>query len=138
MPIKRNVLIIIAIVLIAGFAYFKSAIIQFVGLDDIFGWGEEGVVTAREVSQVIRYEAPNGEDVVRFTLTIDTEGAITHVSSVNLADPSNEHLVAFSEELQTIIEGTKLSDLEPVDKIGTSSLTTAAFNDAIEGLKAQL
>lgn len=95
---------------------------------------------SREVSAVVAYDV--NEEVsheVRFTLSLDSDGAITSVSLVeNPTGIASDKQKEFARELEVVINGKKLSELSAVDRIGTSSYTTNAFNSAIDKLKAQL
>lgn len=94
---------------------------------------------SREMSVVRTHEVPGGEDVVRFTVYIDDGGLIVGTRARGEFDPSSDtKLEEFSENLLLVIKGKKLADLEEVDRVGTSSLTTEAFNDSLGELKAQI
>ncbi|MEK7156412.1 MAG: hypothetical protein AAB790_01235 [Patescibacteria group bacterium] len=101
--------------------------------------GSENVAT-REVSTIATYEAPSGTDKVRFTIGLDTGGRVISVKSTDAlkGDTVTDNLTKFSDGLLLVIKGKKLSELSAVDKIGKSSLTTAAFNASLPALKAQL
>ncbi len=94
----------------------------------------------KEVSAVAAYDV--NEEVsheVRFTLGLDADGAITSVALVeNSTGVASDKQKEFSGKLEVIIKGKKLSELSAVDRIGTSSYTTNAFNSVIDKLKAQL
>lgn len=93
-----------------------------------------------EVSAVISYQVPNGTDKVRFTLGLDDDKRIVSVKTTDVlaGDVSDEKQNEFSSNLLLVIQGKKLSELEAVDRVGTSSLTTDAFNSALPDLKAQI
>jgi len=101
---------------------------------------ESGLIVSREVSLVTSWEVPNGVDHARFTLGLDSDGAVVAVKSEDSLKRADvdAHLEEFSQGLLLVIGGKKLSELGPVDRIGTSSLTTAAFNAALPDLQAQL
>ncbi len=94
----------------------------------------------KEVSAEVGYPVPNdGYDNVRFTLTLDAQGAITDVREVAVeTNEADEHQIEFAQGLLTVIKGKKLSELAPVDRIGKSTMTTDAFNSVIDKLKSQL
>ena len=94
----------------------------------------------REVSAEVGYPVPNdGYDNVRFTLVLDAEGVITDVREVAVeTNEADEHQIEFAQGLAAVIKGKKLSELTAVDRIGKSSMTTDAFNSAIDKLKSQL
>ncbi|MDP2838190.1 MAG: hypothetical protein Q8O53_02855 [Candidatus Moranbacteria bacterium] len=97
-------------------------------------------VGARKISTKTRYDNPAGGDEVGFTLTVDEEGAITDVVVDVLATNPTSRMrqQAFASELPQALKGKKLRDLEAIDKIGGSSLTTKAFNEALPEMKSQL
>lgn len=129
---NRNIaLILVAIALIGGLAYYRENLVGY------FDRRDSAAVT-RELKETVTYDAPNGKDVVTFSVFVDGNGVITDAKAVNQADPANAQLFKFAEGLRTVIVGKKFAELGPVDKIGTSSLTTAAFNSALAKLKAQL
>jgi hypothetical protein len=86
------------------------------------------------------YSNPGGGDDVAFMLMVDGNGVITQAVTEVLAhnDISKMRQNAFATELPKVIVGKKLSDLSSVDRVGGSSLTTKAFNEALPQLKAQL
>src|SRR3990167_4861735 len=94
----------------------------------------------REVSNDATYDAPSGTDKVRFTIGLDTGGRVISVKASDAlkGDEVSENLAKFSTGLLLVIKGKKLSELNAVDKIGKSSLTTDAFNASLPALKAQL
>lgn len=95
---------------------------------------------SKEVSAVVAYDV--NEEIsheARFTLGLDTSGTITSVKLVeNPTNKASDKQVEFAEKLEMVIQGKKLSELGAVDRIGTSSLTTNAFNSVIDELKSQL
>ena len=101
---------------------------------------DTNLAAAREVSTVASYQTPKGTDKVRFTIGLDAGGRVVSVRSSDVlkADEVSEKLATFSTGLLTVIRGKKLSELTAVDRIGKSSLTTAAFNASLPALKAQL
>lgn len=95
---------------------------------------------SKEVSAVVAYDV--NEEVsheARFTLGLDADGAITSVALVeNPTGIASDKQKEFAGKLEVVIKGKKLSELSAVDRIGTSSYTTNAFNSVIDKLKAQL
>jgi hypothetical protein len=142
MKSKKNIIIVLAIVIIAGLLlYYQQEVRAYLFKDEETApeAGELNEALLRELSTVVTYAVPGGEDVVRFSVFVDDEDSIADVEAVDTQDPShNANLNKFSKELIKVIKGKKLSELGPVDKVGTSSLTTAAFNEALPQLKAQL
>lgn len=94
----------------------------------------------REVNTVVSFEVPDGSDTVRFTLGLDVEGKVLSVKTTDVlnGDIADEYMVEFSNGLLLVIQGKKLSELNNIDRVGTSSLTTTAFNSALPDLQAQL
>jgi hypothetical protein len=136
---KKRDAIITAVVIITtlGFIGYR----QFAPVEAL---REEAPVTKeepiiREISTVISYEAPGKTDTVQFSIFVDESNVIQNVVTVDLNDPKHtEKLKEFSANLLTVIKGKKLNELENVDRVGTSSLTTDAFNAGLEALKAQV
>ena len=95
---------------------------------------------AKSVSTKAVYKTPAGEDEVGFTLSVDASGVIVDAKADVLAthDISKKRQTAFAEELPAAVKGKKLSELASIDRVGGSSLTTKAFNDALTQLKSQL
>jgi hypothetical protein len=98
--------------------------------------GEEG----RTVSARVSYNNPAGEDEVGVTLTLNKEGVIVATATEVLAahEISKKRQESFASELTATLQGKKLSELTAIDRVGGSSLTTMAFNQALPQLKAQL
>lgn len=94
----------------------------------------------KEVSAVVAYDV--NEEVsheARFTLGLDADGVITSVALVeNPTGIASDKQKEFAGKLEVVIKGKKLSELSAVDRIGTSSYTTNAFNSVIDKLKAEL
>lgn len=94
----------------------------------------------RELSTKVSYKNPGGSDEVGFKVVVDASGVITDASVNILAvNPmSKTRQTAFAEGLPQALKGKKLSELSSIDRVGGSSLTTAAFNGALSTLKAEL
>lgn len=86
------------------------------------------------------YNNPAGSDEVGFLLMMDENGVIVEAITQVLAthEISKARQAAFGAGLGAAIKGKKLSELSAIDRVGGSSLTTAAFNEALPALKAQL
>ncbi len=140
---KRNIVIAVVVIAIAVIAYYRfypkppeSRV-----ADNLSDATKELVVPElKEVSALAVYPVPGGEDKVRFVLALDGKGVITGVKSIDTIKPDevNPNLVKFNDGLSLVIKGKKLSEINGVDKIGTSSLTTDAFNKALTEIKAQI
>lgn len=99
-----------------------------------------GVSIAKTVATEATYQSPAGEEKVGFTIAVDAEGMITNAETQVMAQApiSVTRQESFAAEFPTVLVGKKLSELTQVDRIGGSSLTTGAFNEALVELKAQL
>lgn len=134
--------LVLAIALLAGiFTYYRFAAITFEPYKN-----EEEVLPstsresiAKEVSALSRYMTPKEvEDVVKFIVSVDARGSIVEVRAEVLENANVKKTQEFARELSVIIKGKKLSELTAIDKVGTSSLTTEAFNEILDDLKSQL
>lgn len=94
---------------------------------------------SRLASTTIQYMASTTEEAAHFILIVDNSGSITNARTV---DPqtlkASPQQAAFTVELTKVIKGRKLSELGALDKVGKSSLTTEAFNEAIPILQAEV
>lgn len=102
---------------------------------------ESDSVTGEKVLSVeTSYTSPAGEETVSFALTVDESGVITDASSGIFAENpvSVTRQTSFSENIAEAVVGKNINELEDVDRIGGSSLTTGAFNASLEDLRAQL
>lgn len=102
--------------------------------------GKQPAQGAREISTATTYKSPGGEDKIGFTVVLDGSGMITDLKTEMM--PSNpgskQWQDAFTKAAPAALKGKKLSDLQNIDKVGGASLTTAAFNQALEQLKSQI
>ena len=98
------------------------------------------VPAAKDVTIKTTYTSPAGKDDVGFTLSVDALGTIVGAKTdVLTTHPiSMKRQQAFADGLLPVVKGKKLSELASIDKVGGSSLTTKAFNDSLDELKAQL
>ena len=130
---KRNIVIgvlVIGVAVALSYRYaFRPEVVN-----------EESLALPREVSAVVSFDVPNGVDTVRFTLGLDSNEAVVSVKTTDVlaGDTADELMIEFSEGLLLAIRGKRLGELGPVDRVGTSSLTTTAFNKVIPVLQAQL
>lgn len=93
----------------------------------------------KEVSFIHTFPVPGGEDVVEHTISLDENGLIVDVMAHGVLEPSLDvKLGEFTEKLLPMIKGKKLSDLEEIDTVGTSTLTTESFNASLDELKSQI
>jgi hypothetical protein len=94
----------------------------------------------KEVSAVVTYEVPGEKfDTLRFVVKLDDAGAIDEVRTLDAeTDEIPEKKKEFNDQVNVILKGKKLSELAKIDKVGKSTLTTSAFNEVLDKLKAQL
>lgn len=110
-------------------------------LVEMGGDGEVGVDgDIQSISVSTNYLSPAGPEDVAFTLVVDSSGTIVEAQTEVLgkAPISIMRQESFAEELPTVLVGKQLSELTEVDRVGGSSLTTAAFNEALAEFKAQI
>lgn len=102
--------------------------------------GTDMKTSEKKVNARVSYKNPAGDDEVAFMLTVNGEGVIVAASTEILAihDISKKRQEAFASGLESVLAGKKLSDLASIDRVGGSSLTTAAFNQVLPQLKSQL
>lgn len=86
------------------------------------------------------YKNPSGADEIGFTLYVDSTGMIVDAKADVLAVNaiSKKRQEAFAEGFPAAVKGKKLSELRAIDRVGGSSLTTAAFNQSLSQLKSQI
>ncbi|MBP6929545.1 MAG: FMN-binding protein [Candidatus Moranbacteria bacterium] len=142
LKIQKHIVLIAVVIVLTVVAYYQYA-------KNIFRANREGdvmpsmtvpVADNREVSAVVKYMATEDkQDTLRFILTLNKDGVITGVTTLDAeTNEVPEKKKPFNEGLSVVIIGKKLSELTAVDKIGTSTYTTTAFNSVIDQLKAQL
>lgn len=147
---KKSTWLIALVVLVGVFAYYQFAKDFFQSDKREMGSSadttppvkkvEELAVGMREVSGTVSYETPNGgTDNLRFVVTVDKDGIIQSVQTLDAeTNEVPEKKKEFNAEVNVILKGKKLSELTAIDKVGKSSLTTKAFNDSLDQLKAAL
>jgi len=138
MKTRRNIIIVAIVVLVAAFVYYRFQVNRNERAGEAIGG--LNLAVSKEVSAIATYKVPEGEDKTKFILSLNKRGVIVGVKSADLTgdEEVQGHLDKFSEKLLLVIKGKKLSELESVDRVGTSSLTTAAFNGALNELKSQI
>ncbi len=97
-------------------------------------------VATRSASIVTTYIDPAGEAKVGFVITVDENGVITDASAEVLGtnDITKVRQTAFAADFAEAVKGKKIAELTAIDRVGGSSLTTKAFNDSLDELRAQL
>lgn len=139
---KSTAVIAIVVVLSAAVYYWYATEILNIKLDndDTAPSVVAVIPESRKLTAVKKYMATaDKEDTLRFVVTVDREGIITDILTL---DPETNEIPEkkkeFNKGLAIVIKGKKMSELGPVDKVGTSTYTTDAFNAVIDTLKAQL
>ncbi len=94
----------------------------------------------KQISASETYRDPSGEEKVTFMLTIDKSGTIIEAASTVLAENpiAVRRQTAFQAGFAAAVVGKKLADLNNIDVVSGSSLTTGAFNKALTSLKTQI
>lgn len=93
----------------------------------------------RTLSHTVEYDVPGGSHTIAFSIGLDESGVIQNVEGIDVTDPDHQDNVdTFVENVNTMIVGKKLSELDAIDKVGTSSLTTDAFNESLANIQTQL
>lgn len=92
------------------------------------------------VSTTTTYQSPGGLEEIGFSLAVNSLGVIVEAKTAVLGKSPTTVLRqnSFAESFPEAVEGKKLADLGPIDRVGGSSLTTKAFNNALADLQAQL
>lgn len=95
---------------------------------------------ATVLSTTETYQSPGGPEEVGFSLVVDQQGTIVAAATTILGKSPTTQLrqTSFSEEFPDAVKGKMLADLGPLDRVGGSSLTTGAFNQALADLQTQL
>jgi hypothetical protein len=143
---KKGVVVVasIAVLSAAGYYWYATNVLNIKldnTNDNVVAPSVVAVIPeSRKLTAVKKYMATKDkEDSLRFVVTVDREGIITDVLTLDLAtNEIPEKKKQFNEGLIVAIKGKKMSELGPVDKIGTSTYTTGAFNGVIDELKSQL
>ncbi len=101
---------------------------------------DKTTAATKEVSAVITYGEPGKySDTLRFVVVVDEVGTIQAIKTLEDATGEvPEKKKEFNELVNTLLRGKKLVDVTAIDKVGKSSTTTKAFNDALPTLQAAL
>lgn len=90
----------------------------------------------------VEYEIPNdSKEIIEFSIAVDDDGIVTNVDYESIGEPapiSIKQQASFGDNIDNLVVGKKITDIEPVDRVGTSSLTAGAFFEAVNTLKTQL
>lgn len=137
---KRNTIAVaILVIVLAGYIYYRD-----VGVDMQKRVDETIPRAVQELNlsgleSTVTYQAPGITHTIRFVVLVDEEGIIHKVEGTELGDPKYQPKIKeFSKDLTDTVKGVALAELGPLDKVGSSTLTTDAFNEALENIKAQL
>lgn len=145
MKIKKSSLLIAAVVVSSIFVYYRYT-------KEVLQSGKEQASTMvvrdesvntpglKEVSAEVTYDTPGDyPDHLRFVVALDGEGTIQSIQTFDAETGEvPEKKKEFTEQINVLLKGKKLSELSAIDKVGKSSLTTDAFNQALGDLKAKL
>jgi len=142
---KKNIIVAVCVVALSVSVYYWYAT-QVIGVkvdtDDKTALPTAGVTVPelRKLTAIKKYNATEDkQDTLQFVVTVDKEGVITDVLTLDAETKKvPEKKKAFNEGLVKVLKGKKMSEVGPVDKIGTSTYTTDAFNSVIDILKVQL
>jgi len=141
---KKNIIVGACVVALSALVYYWYAtkVIGVKVANDKTTLPEAGVTVPemRKLTAIKKYNATEDkQDTLQFVVTVDKEGVITDVLTLDAETKQvPEKKKAFNEGLMKVLKGKKMSEVGPVDKIGTSTYTTDAFNSVIDILKAQL
>ena len=92
----------------------------------------------RTLSEVVNFEYPGGEHNVEIALTLDEDDVITDVSVADIDPENNGRFPAFEEAVSELVVGQPLPELTLQSRVGGASLTTDAWNEAVDRMQAQL
>lgn len=136
---KNTIITVIVLLVAAGFIFYRQALTELVTRDAETVQVAEEQANLRELQDTVTYEVPGGTHTIKFSIFVDDAGNIQNFTALDTTDPDHQQQVnEFYMTLGPKIKGKKLSELEAIDKVGTSSLTTGAFNIALANIKTQL
>lgn len=138
--IPKALVLIAFVLVVTGAIYYREATKIFRSMKPEVAPAPETVMAKREVSATVSYEVPGDKiDHLRFVVTIDAAGRIEQIQTLDAeTNEVPEKKKDFNSQVNVILKGKKLSELTAIDKVGQSSLTTWAFNDAIKDLQKQI
>lgn len=139
--VPKGLIVVSAIIVVTVAVYLREVakVLQ--------GWRPETVPATevamqipKEVSAVVTYEVPGEQfDTLRFVVRLDDAGMIDEIRTLDAeTNEIPEKKKEFNDQVNVILKGKKLSELTKIDKVGKSTLTTNAFNEALDKLKVQL
>lgn len=135
----KNFYLSIAILLVvAVFTFYQLANTETAREEVVATPVDDAAIHASH-SATVDYDVPGGSHRVEFTIAVDEAGLIQKVTAFDVTDPDHQGNVdKFADAVTVILAGKKLDELEAIDKVGTSSLTTWAFNDSLAKIQEQL
>lgn len=141
---RKSTLLIALVVLVSVFVYYRYAKEAFRAKEEeisSLAVRQTGDVTGlKEVSAEVTYDTPGDyPDHLRFVVVVDAAGTIQSIRTLDAEtgeEPAKKK--EFNDQINVILKGKKLSELSAIDKVGKSSLTTDAFNEALPKLQAAL
>ncbi len=96
----------------------------------------EPVADYRSLTETVSFDYPGGTHTILFEFAVNDAGVIQQVEAADV-DPENQGRIAdFVELVNEEVVGQSLQELPPLSKVGSASLTTAAFNEAVERLQS--
>lgn len=102
------------------------------------GENQEQSAEYRELTEIVTFNYPGGTHNIEFKIAVDATGTIQHIVGADV-DPANQGKVAdFVTAVNEMLVGQTLSEVETLGKVGTASLTTAAFNESLAKMQAKL
>jgi hypothetical protein len=92
-----------------------------------------------ELRTVGAYESPAGAEEIGIVLFVDESGIITNAEAEVMAENTTSKFrqQSFADGLSEAVVGIDIAELENIDRVGGSSLTTNAFNQSIATLQEQ-
>lgn len=138
--IPRGIIAIAVVLALTGSVFYWYAVRMFPSAKPDRSVSNVVANKPKEISAVVSYEVPGEKfDHLRFVVTLDATGAIERIQTLDAeTNEIPEKKKDFNDEVNVILKGKKLSELSAIDKVGKSTLTTMAFNEALDKLKAQL
>jgi hypothetical protein len=93
------------------------------------------VAEYRTLEEIVSFAYPGGTHNMQFSFTVDSAGVISSVAAADI-DPNNQGKIAeFVTKVNAIVVNQPFATLVPLSRVGGSSLTTKAFNEALTKLQ---
>jgi hypothetical protein len=145
MKIKKSSVLIAAVVLVSIFAYYRYAkeVWPTTRQEDVLSkerMEESSATSLKEVRAEVSYTVPGDTvDHLRFVVMVDAQGTIQNIQTLDAETGKiPEKKQEFNDQVNVLLKGKKLAELKAIDKVGKSSLTTDAFNQALPELQSKL